>query len=70
VAANGTRKKKKAGESAVSAKSAAPKTHTVKPGETLYSIASQYNTTVAALQRDNSGVAGKLRVGDVLVIRQ
>jgi len=72
VASSGTHKKKKtaAAESVTSAKAATPKTHTVKPGETLYSIASQYNTTVAALQRDNSAAATKLRVGDVLVIRQ
>jgi LysM repeat protein len=41
--------------------------HRVKEGETLYSIASNYNTTVAALKRDNRNVA-VLRPGMVLVI--
>jgi len=41
--------------------------HRVKQGETLYSIASSYKTTVAALKRDN-GVA-TLRPGMVLVIK-
>ena len=41
--------------------------HKVKPGETLTSIASTYNTTVAALRRENSGVS-ILHPGDVLVI--
>jgi len=42
--------------------------HKVKQGETLYSIASTYRTTVDALKRDNSNVA-ILRPGMVLVIR-
>jgi LysM repeat protein len=42
--------------------------HRVKQGETLYSIASSYNTTVEALQRDNRNVA-TLRPGMVLIIR-
>lgn len=41
--------------------------HTVKRGETLSSIASEYNTTVAELKKKNPSVA-KLRAGDVLVI--
>ncbi len=44
--------------------------HTVKKGETLYSIANTYNTTVDALRRDNSKVASNLHPGDVLVIRE
>jgi membrane-bound lytic murein transglycosylase D len=44
--------------------------HKVKKGETLSSIASSYNTTVAALRRDNGKMAGNLRAGDVLVIRK
>ena len=43
--------------------------HTVKRGETLTSIASQYNTTVAELKKNNPTVA-KLRAGEVLVIRR
>jgi membrane-bound lytic murein transglycosylase D len=42
--------------------------HKVLQGETLYSIANQYNTTVAALRRTNGKVAANLRAGDVLVI--
>ena len=45
-------------------------THTVKPGETLFSIASQYNTTVATLQKYNGPSANKLHPGDVLVVRR
>jgi LysM repeat protein len=40
----------------------------VKQGETLYSIANSYNTTVSALKRANSNVA-TLRPGMVLIIR-
>ncbi len=42
--------------------------HRVKQGETLYSIASSYNTTVAVLQHDN-GNTGTLRPGMILVVR-
>ncbi|MGA9642200.1 MAG: LysM peptidoglycan-binding domain-containing protein [Terriglobales bacterium] len=42
--------------------------HKVKQGETLYSIANSYNTTVAALKHDNRNIA-TLRPGMVLVIR-
>jgi membrane-bound lytic murein transglycosylase D len=42
--------------------------HTVKPGETLFSIASSYNTTVASLKRANANVAN-LRPGMILLIR-
>ncbi|MBZ5667652.1 MAG: transglycosylase SLT domain-containing protein [Acidobacteriia bacterium] len=41
--------------------------HKVKPGETLFSIASTYNTTVTALRHDNRDVA-TLRPGMVLVV--
>ena len=44
------------------------KRHTVKPGETLASIAQAYNTTVEALRRDNPKAGDKLRVGQTLVI--
>jgi membrane-bound lytic murein transglycosylase D len=42
--------------------------HKVKPGETLYSIANSYNTTVSALKHDNRNIA-VLRPGMVLVVR-
>jgi membrane-bound lytic murein transglycosylase D len=44
--------------------------HKVRQGETLYSIASQYNTTVAALRRTNGKAAANLRAGAVLVIQE
>ena len=37
--------------------------HKVKRGDTLYSIASEYNTTVAALKRDN-GKAAAISIPD------
>jgi membrane-bound lytic murein transglycosylase D len=43
--------------------------HRVKRGETLSSIATDYNTTVSALKRDNHNVA-HLKAGTVLIIRQ
>jgi membrane-bound lytic murein transglycosylase D len=41
--------------------------HKVKQGETLYSIASSYNTTVTALKHDNRDLA-TLRPGMILVV--
>ncbi|HKR82759.1 MAG TPA: LysM peptidoglycan-binding domain-containing protein [Terriglobales bacterium] len=52
-------------------KTASPKAstrrHTVRRGETLYSIANSYNTTVKAIQQTNDHVA-TLRPGMVLII--
>jgi membrane-bound lytic murein transglycosylase D len=42
--------------------------HTVKSGETLYSIATAYKTTVAALERSNHNVA-TLRPGMILIVQ-
>jgi membrane-bound lytic murein transglycosylase D len=42
--------------------------HRVKSGETLYSIASAYRTTVAALKRDNRNIS-ILRPGMILIIQ-
>jgi membrane-bound lytic murein transglycosylase D len=42
--------------------------HKVKHGETLYSIANAYRTTVAALKRDNRNVA-VLRPGMILIVQ-
>jgi membrane-bound lytic murein transglycosylase D len=42
--------------------------HRVKRGETLYSIASSYKTTVAAIKHDNGNV-DPLRAGMILLIR-
>jgi membrane-bound lytic murein transglycosylase D len=42
--------------------------HKVKSGETLYSIANLYKTTVAALQRDNRNVA-VIRPGMILTVQ-
>lgn len=41
--------------------------HRVKSGETLYSIATTYKTTVAALKRNNGNVA-VLRPGMILIV--
>jgi membrane-bound lytic murein transglycosylase D len=46
----------------------AVKRHKVKPGETLTSIATSYNTTVSALKHDNRDVA-TLRPGMILIVR-
>ena len=56
----------KASKTSGSAKSA--RYHKVKKGETLSSIAESYNTSVAALKRDNPKMAASLRAGDVVVI--
>jgi membrane-bound lytic murein transglycosylase D len=45
-----------------------PTTHKVRPGETLYSIANEYNVTVAELQRNNKGLSNTIHPGDLLVI--
>jgi len=42
--------------------------HKVKSGETLYSIANTYKTTVAALKRDNGDVA-ILKPGMILIVQ-
>ncbi|HWR34743.1 MAG TPA: LysM peptidoglycan-binding domain-containing protein [Clostridia bacterium] len=44
--------------------------HKVKAGETLTSIANEYNVSIASLKRDNKKVATNLRAGDVLVINR
>ena len=43
--------------------------HRVKSGETLYSIANTYKTTVAALKHDNRDIA-VLRPGMILIVQQ
>lgn len=45
------------------------KRHMVKQGETLYSIANSYNTTVSALKHDNRNLAA-LRPGMILIVRE
>ncbi len=45
-----------------------PVHHKVRSGETLYSIAAAYNTTVAALKRSNGNVA-TLRPGMILIVQ-
>ncbi len=46
------------------------RTHRVKPGETLYSIAAEYNTTVAQLQRNNKLASATIHPGDTLIISE
>ncbi len=63
---------KKPSKDTVKAATASPQSgvvqHKVKQGETLYSIANSYNTTVAALQRINRNTA-TLRPGMILIVR-
>lgn len=47
---------------------AAVQHHKVKQGETLYSIANSYNTTVSALKKYNRNIAA-LRPGMILIVR-
>jgi membrane-bound lytic murein transglycosylase D len=56
-------------ETSDSSESATVLRHKVKSGETLYSIANTYKTTVAALKRNNGNVA-TLRPGMILVVQQ
>jgi peptidoglycan lytic transglycosylase D len=58
---------KSMGHKSLSARAATPVRHSVKPGETLYSIANSYNTTVAAIKENNRNVA-TLRPGMILLI--
>jgi membrane-bound lytic murein transglycosylase D len=51
-------------------KAAGQRIHRVRPGETLSSIAAEYNTTVAKLQRNNKLVSGTIRPGDTLIISE
>jgi membrane-bound lytic murein transglycosylase D len=46
-----------------------PVHHKVRPGETLYSIANYYKTTVATLKHDNGNLA-VLRPGMILLVRE
>ena len=50
-------------------KAAGSRTHTVRQGDTLYSIANEYGTTIEALKRDNKRTSALLHPGDVLVIK-
>ena len=58
-----------AGKTTASGKAGRQRLHKVKRGDTLFSIASEYNTTVAALKRDNGKSSGSLHPGQVLVIK-
>jgi membrane-bound lytic murein transglycosylase D len=58
-----------AAENPVAAGHETVKHHTVKQGETLYSIANSYNTTVSALKHDNRNLA-VLRPGMILIVRE
>jgi membrane-bound lytic murein transglycosylase D len=72
-AAAGSRKgrpsvSKSRGDSGLESATVIRRKHTVQAGETLFSIASEYNTTVAALQRVNKGLSNNIHPGDTLVI--
>ena len=51
---------------AEAAAAAPPTTHTVLPGETLFSIGRRYGRTAAALQQLNGKTSAKVKVGEVL----
>ncbi len=52
------------------AAAAGPQQHTVKPGETLYSIAHNFKTTVPALKQSNPFLTERsLEAGDVLTVQ-
>jgi membrane-bound lytic murein transglycosylase D len=71
VAGKRSKKSKHQAKTEIAASSTKPSSgvihHKVKAGETLFSIASSYNTTVSALRHDNRDVA-TLRPGMVLVV--
>jgi len=46
------------------------RTHKVKPGETLSSIAAEYNTTVSQLRRNNKLASATVHAGDTLIVSQ
>ncbi len=70
VGSKSNKKKSLASKAAAKNEAARVVHHKVKKGETLYSIASTYNTTVQALRRDNGKLASVIHPGDVLVIRE
>jgi hypothetical protein len=47
-----------------------PQTHRVRPGETLYGIAAQYNVTPEVLQAMNGLTGPRIRIGQELVVRR
>jgi LysM repeat protein len=44
------------------------RSHTVRPGDTLYSLARAHGTTVVAIQRANGLASTGIRIGTVLII--
>ena len=70
AAAKGKASHKTAATAKASTSAKSAKYHKVKKGETLSSIAESYNTSVAALKRDNPKLAASLRAGDVVVIHK
>ena len=42
--------------------------YTVRPGDTLYSIARKYNTTVADLEAINQNLSSNLQIGQLIKI--
>lgn len=68
AASSSASRSSKSKQSKAAAKSGSKVYHKVKAGETLFSIASAYGTTVEALKRDNPRLSATLRPGDTLVV--
>ncbi len=71
TASKGKTGSKSSGKSTLAASSGrADAVYTVRQGDTLFSIANRYNTTVAQLKRDNSRLAATLKPGDKVVVKR
>ena len=47
-----------------------PLVHRVRPGETLFGIAAQYNVTPEVLKAMNGRTSDRIRIGESLVVRR
>ena len=51
-------------------RSSGPQTYRVRPGDTLYSIARQFGTTIGDLRKLNQLSSDRIKIGDRLTVRQ
>jgi len=68
ASASNSKNDKSSKSSSLQSASKGRRVHKVKPGDTLFSIASQYNTTVEAIKRENPRLTAKLHPGDIVVL--